>query len=81
MVPTLGRIVIYKTTKEEREMMKTLSQNIQEELPAIIVSTWGDTPEAAFNVKVLMDGNASDLWKTSTSIGEGEGTCHWPPRV
>lgn len=79
MVPSVGRTVIYKTTEKEREGLKALGlYNAQKELPAIIVSVWGDTPGSAVNLKVMVDGKMDDLWITSKCVGEVEGTWHWP---
>lgn len=84
-IPTIGRIVVYNTTEAERTALKALNCNQSSQLPAIIVSTWGDQPGSAVNLKVIVDGPANDLWKTSltaTPAGEEgkypEGTWHWP---
>lgn len=85
MAPSIGRTVIYKTTKEEREMLQESGCNSQEELPATIVAVWGDQPTSAVNLKVHADGPVGDLWKTSMCCAiadtEGnfpEGSWHWP---
>ncbi len=79
MIPSIGRIVIYKTTEKEREGLKAMGcYNEQKELPAVIVAVWGDTPQAAVNLKVAVDGSIPDLWKTSVNVGENEGSWHWP---
>lgn len=85
--PTVGRIVNYNTTIEER---KELGQNMSNEsktLPAIIVAVWGNLPTSPVNLKVMVDGHARDLWKTSLSVGEldadnneKEGNWYWPVR-
>ena len=74
--PTIGRIVIYHTTEEERELMRATSYvNVQSELPAVIVSVWSGE---CVNAKVLIDGGIGDLWKTSISMGDNEGQWSWP---
>lgn len=83
MKPSIGRIVIYKTTQVERDHMQSLSNsgvptNISSELPAIIVAVWS---ENCINVKVIVDGRQQDILKTSISFGENEGQLHWPERV
>jgi len=78
MIPTIGRIVVYKTTEDERKLLGLLHCNQSKELPAIIVAVWGNTPESVVNLKVMIDGKADDFWKTSICVGEIEGTWHWP---
>lgn len=77
MAPTLGRIVHYVPTAEERGQLNA-SGNNSEVLPAIIVGVW--TPETV-NLKVFTDGNGPDIWATSVVYGEGERTWSWPPRA
>lgn len=48
--------------------------------PATIVRVWGDTPQAAVNLKVQLDGQ-DDLWVTSRVCGEQNGMWLWPPFV
>tara|TARA_B100001146_G_C15881878_1_gene306408 strand:- start:52 stop:285 length:234 start_codon:yes stop_codon:yes gene_type:complete len=74
MEPSIGRTVIYKTTKEERDLMK-LNGNPQEELPATIVAVHGS---GLVNLKVHTDSPHSALWKTSPEEGDQEGQWHWP---
>lgn len=75
MEPTIGRIVIYKTTKEEQKAMQDSGkQNVQEQLPAIIVAVWANS---VVNLKVVLDG-VGELWKTSTPRGEGAGSWDFP---
>lgn len=47
-------------------------------VPAIVIRPWGNTPESACNLKVLLDGN-DDYWATSrTASGEPKpGYFHW----
>lgn len=74
MAPTIGRIVIYKTTEQDRKAMEYSCQNVQKELPAIIVAVYG---ESTVNLKVILDGKG-DLWKTSASKGDQEGNWDFP---
>lgn len=48
--------------------------------PAVVVACWGNTPQAAVNLKVLLDGT-DDFWATSVCVGEGPRTFAWPVRV
>lgn len=80
MKPTIGRIVTYNTTQGQRDQMKAfsdagVSQNVQLQLPAIIVAVWSET---CINVKVFVDGKGPDLWLTSINKGDGEGQWNWP---
>ena len=45
---------------------------------AIVVATWGDTPDSYVNLKVLLDGS-DDYWATSVKVGEEPGSYHWMP--
>ena len=75
MTPTIGRIVVYKTTDEDKEFMRNNSCNVQDELPAIIVAVWG---EEMINAKVITDGTVPFLWKTSIHKGELIGEWNFP---
>ncbi len=80
MKPTIGRIVIYKTTAEQKDNMEQLLKeynisNIKEELPAIIVAVHNVT---CVNLKVFQDGNGSDIWVRSAIQGDQEGQWNWP---
>ena len=46
---------------------------------AVIVRTWGETPESAVNLQVLLDGN-DVYWAASRSVGDGSGHFAWPQR-
>lgn len=80
--PSIGRIVIYKTTEAQRNEFKynltsgTYS-NIQTELPAIIVAAWGPT---TVNLQVFVDGHIKTMWVTSAIQGDTEGQWNWPKR-
>lgn len=78
MKPTIGRIVIYNTTEEDRkEMMLNPSCNEQTKLPAMIVAVWSDT---CVNLKVFCDGD-KDMWVTSAVQGKDEREWNWPDKV
>lgn len=75
MKPTIGRIVMYNPTKEEKETMeKNPNCNVADKLPGVVVAVWSET---TINLKVMLDGQG-DLWKTSAQQGEGEGQWHFP---
>ena len=44
----------------------------------MIIVAWGDTPTAAVNLQVFLDGNDT-FWATSKSVGEREGDYQWMP--
>jgi hypothetical protein len=48
--------------------------------PAMIVRTWGNTPEASVQLQVFLDGNDT-FWATSVAQGEGERQYVWPQRA
>lgn len=48
--------------------------------PMIITRVWGDSPDAAVNGQVALDGN-DVLWVTSVQVGEGPRHFKWPTRV
>jgi hypothetical protein len=45
--------------------------------PAMIVRTWGSTPESAVQLQVFLDGNDT-YWATSRAVGDKPGTYAWP---
>ncbi len=75
--PTIGRIVMYTPSEEEKKQMKAAGGNGADTLPAVIVAVWSST---TVNLKVILDG-PGDLWKTSVNLGEQETNWNWPPRV
>lgn len=75
MKPTIGRIVIYHTTEQDKTMLRNTG-NESNELPAIIVCVWNDT---CVNLQVIADGN-KNIWKTSVIEGNKEGNWSWPTR-
>lgn len=70
MKPSIGRIVIYHFSENQRE----LSNNYQKDAPAVITAVWSDT---CVNLKVLTDG-VHDIWVTSVTNGEGDRQWSWP---
>lgn len=81
MEPTIGRVVIYKPTEEEKNTMRAknhadASCNVCEELPAIVTNVFNAT---LVNLKVLLDGEGT-LWATSRPEGNLEGHWHWPEK-
>lgn len=81
MQPTIGRIVQYKLTEQDKTNLREASgftgryNNIPEVLPAIIVAVWSET---TINIQVFIDGHSSTMWKTSTQLGDGLGQWNWP---
>lgn len=78
--PSIGRIVVYKTTLEQKEVMKANCkihniQNVRDELPAVIVCV---QPMGTINLKIFLDGYGDDLWMTHVWEGDKEGQWHWP---
>ncbi len=92
---SVGRIVHVNLGRDTRPGHATDER--EHVRPAIVVRTWGDTPESAINVQVLADGSndvgleylvtnkrdpeAGPVWLTSILQGEGVGQWRWPPRV
>jgi hypothetical protein len=93
MKPTIGRIVWY--TLNDADAVAVRAKRLAREtpgfplagntvtagqvFPAVIVRVWGDTPESAVNLQVLLDGDDA-YWATSRQVGEGEGRWAWPER-
>lgn len=76
--PSIGRVVIYNTTEEDKKEMEfTPNCNVQEKLPACIVAVSNETK---VNLTVVCDGELG-LWKTSVKQGDEPGQWNWPPRV
>lgn len=83
IVPTVGRVVLYKLSQHDADtILRALgfkpgnSMREGDVLPAIIVKTWGNTPESAVNLQVLLDG-AGVHWVPSRCVGDVPGTYHW----
>lgn len=76
MKVTIGRIVQYNTTEEERKKMEKTG-NVVNHLPAVVTNVFGDV----INVKVFADGEGEDIWKTSIAQGDNEGEWNWFPKV
>lgn len=90
-IPAPGRIVHYKLTSSDAQSItqrRAASNGIfsgnpvneGDVFPAQIVKAWGDTPESACQLQVMLDGNDT-LWVTSRTHGEQPGSFVWPPRV
>ena len=86
MTPTIGRIVHYTLNGADVSMISGSASHSRNPVsagqvyPAMIVRTWGDTPDSAVNLQVFLDGDGS-YWATSRQCGEGEGHWAWPPRA
>ena len=93
MIPTIGRIVLVNLGADTRPG----AQPEQQLRPAIVVRTWGSTPEAAINVQLFPDGgndvgleylvsnqidpSKGSLCLTSLIQGDHVGGWSWPPRA
>ncbi len=75
MTPTIGRIVLFKSTDPD-EM-----GNGAEEVPAIITRVWSDK---CVNLQVMRD-NEHPIAVTSCVLEDDQGGCsqtwRWPPRA
>lgn len=88
MQPTIGRIVLFTFGEQDAQSVVNLrganwrGNDVREGyvLPAIIVSTHGDGPDAYVNLKVFMDGTDC-YWVTSVKVGTGPRTYAWPVRA
>lgn len=90
-IPTLNRFVLYTLTAQDADNINhtrthhrdaVLQGNRAEAgqtFPMLIVRVWGEQEDSAVNGQVFLDGN-DVLWKTSVSVGEGEGRFAWPER-
>jgi hypothetical protein len=69
--PKIGQIVNYQVRDDQKEWMQKnqSTQNVQSNLPAIIVAVWSET---CVNLKVITDGK-EDLWVTSALNGSAPG--------
>ncbi|MFA5299674.1 MAG: hypothetical protein WC389_15935 [Lutibacter sp.] len=84
MKPTIGRVVIYNTTEEQRELMlqaNSAPKLIREagvapkQLPAIVTSVCN---ESQVNLQVILDGQAGTFWLTTVDQGDNERQWNWP---
>lgn len=71
MKPTIGRIVMYNMTQDDKNK---INGNKMDVLPAVIVAVWGNS---CVNLKVISDG-INDLWLTSKQEGNAPGCWNWP---
>lgn len=84
--PSIGRIVHYRLQESELPVIRGYGGNpvnAGDVFPAIIVKVWGDKPESAVQLKVMLDG-PRDFWRTSAACdpqGKANGAWFWPPRV
>lgn len=89
IIPTIGRIVIYKLSEEDAatiqirrvegtqaSMALANHAHAGQEFPAMVVRTWGDQPDSRVNLKVFLDG-ADNFWATSRVVGDRPGEYHW----
>jgi len=81
--PTIGRIVHYHTTEDDRKYFASQSNvwhthNQAYTLPAIITAVWSDN---CINIQIMVDGSGPNLWKTSVNQGVQPGMWTWPERV
>ena len=79
--PSLGRIVIYKTTPAQRERWtRDYGGNSHlMELPAMVTCVH-DGSVGYINLRVFLDAKTTEAWVTSVYPGDQPGTWHWPPR-
>ena len=88
MIPSIGRIVLYRLSAEDVVAIKgnrTVrptgnAVNEGEIYPAMIVRTWGNTEGSCCQLQVFLDG-ADTYWATSRREGQGPATWFVPPRV
>ena len=81
-----ARCIDYHRWKSNGAMVHVGNQaQVGQVLPAMVVAVWGNTPESAVNLKVMLDGT-DDLWVTSTSVEPDKedgshtpGRYHWMP--
>lgn len=90
-IPTIGRIVHYTVSEDDAKLIEqkrwelpTGSRGNRIEAgqvyPALIVRTWGATPETAIQLQVFLDGSDT-YWATSRTQGDGPGQWVWPQRT
>jgi hypothetical protein len=86
MNPTAGRIVLYKLTDTDAQVIRSRraesgvpanEARAGDVYPAVVVRVWGGM---CVNLRVLLDG-LDDFWATSRVDGDAEGQWSWPPRV
>lgn len=78
MKPTIGRMVVYTATEDDKQQMRDMENcNVQDQLPAVVVAVWGDDENALVNLKVLLDGEG-DVWRTSIPRGDEPFNWNWP---
>lgn len=89
-IPTVGRTVLYTLNETDAELINLARSQppfpragnraeAGQVYPMVIVRVWGDTPDAAVNGQVLLDG-PDTYWATSRHLGAEPGTFAWPAR-
>ncbi len=85
IVPTVGRIVLYRLSQVDitsimnarrNSVLRGNAMEAGDIFPAMVVAVWGETPTSAVNLKVMLDGDDS-FWATSRVVGDTPGTYHW----
>ncbi len=88
-IPALNRFVLYTLTAQDADIINHTRAHHRDAVihgnraeagqtyPMLIVRVWGDKEVSPVNGQVFLDGNDT-LWKTSVSVGEGEGRFTWP---
>ena len=82
MKPTIGRIVMYRLDKQERQLLinNPLCNN-SEVLPAIVVGVKEYDNEEfpdSVNLQVFPDGNLPPIYVKEAREGSGDGQWSWP---
>ncbi|HEY0638391.1 MAG TPA: DUF2604 domain-containing protein [Pseudonocardiaceae bacterium] len=87
-VPSIGHVVLYTIGQTEANTANRAGNGNRvlagDVYPAVIVHVWGDQPDSACNLQVLLDGPGT-YWATSRQQAEEDtgtpGRWHWPPRA
>jgi hypothetical protein len=83
MKPTIGRIVHYNLSDEDKEVLRSEGMNnISDVLPAVVVNVHN---EECINLKAIVDGSHPGLWRVHVPmLKEGEEVSGfswiWPPK-
>lgn len=78
--PSVGRIVLYTPSNNEKKALEALGNNPADKMPAVIVAVH---TEHVVALKVMVNGNHPDLWKPSCQKESFEGMVlcwDWPKR-
>lgn len=83
IVPTVGRVVLYRLSDHDVRQILRMSGfkpgndvKVGDVLPATVVKTWGEWPESAVNLQVMLDGPGT-YWCPSRVVGDVPGSYHW----